>query len=85
MEEYTTTDLGLAAYLSLGGFKFNLAVRGSKVIFVFNDDGGVVRKKVEEYFKGGEVSAVAYFQTIQNLKTMVINLRRLPKEKGGEL
>lgn len=70
MNEYTTTDLGEAAYLLLTGHPLvRLDGRLGKRTFVFN---GTSREAGTEFFNGAKVEARSYAATIRDLKARIL-------------
>lgn len=69
---YRTTDLHLAAFLRVRRWFVRIERSGDKCTFSFIDDVDMQRD-INDYFNGGDVSAIAFKNELQNLKTMMFN------------
>lgn len=74
MDRYLTSDLYLAAYLRLKGYKLEVEKNGKKVTFCF-PKGEEVNNSVIEYLnEGGNCSPLKYANSVKNLKNLIYNL-----------
>lgn len=71
---YNTTDLYLAAFLKVRKWFVRLERSADKkeCKFSFVDDPDL-QKDIVDYFNGGDVSAIAFKNELQNLKTLMYN------------
>ena len=71
---YNTTDLYLAAFLKVRRWYVRIERTPEKkeVLFSFVDDPDL-QKDIVEYFNGADVSAIAFKNELQNLKTLMYN------------
>jgi hypothetical protein len=71
-ETYETTDIHLAAYLSLAGCVLARRRRlGARVFFVFTNSGGPISSLREDYYANrAMVSAHRFAQEIQSYKQL---------------
>ena len=69
-EGYKTTDLALASYLKLKGFKPEITLRGKQGIFIFV---GEVREEVKHFYDG-DGDFFIYQAHSRGLKSQVENL-----------
>ena len=74
MNDFSTSDLYLAAFLKAKGLKLiDKKTEGKKVFFIFED-----RKDredlVRQFFNDGLVNITAFKSAIQDLKTMIFNI-----------
>ncbi len=73
-EKYVTTDLYLAAFLKVKGFKFTIDSQGKKSLFCFLRTPEL-NSEVMDYLNGDAVcNPLDYSNSIKNLKNLVYNL-----------
>jgi hypothetical protein len=71
---WTTSDLYLAAFLKAQGFIISLTRNGKKVLFSF-EQGEDLQAQVSAYLiDQAQCSALAYANSIKNLKNLLYNL-----------
>ena len=71
---YKTSDLYLAAFLKLKGFKMSVEKNRNKAIFTF-EKTDELSLLVNEYLnEGGSCSPLLYTNSIKNLKNLIYNL-----------
>ena len=71
---YKTSDLYLAAFLKLKGFKMSVEKNRNKAIFTF-EKTDELSLLVNEYLnEGGSFSTLLYTNYIKNLKNLLYNL-----------
>lgn len=71
-KEYKTCDLYFAAYLQAAGCEMRRTSKdGSRLFFVFIDNGNVDLLKIDYFGRKGKVVALDYADRIQSLKALV--------------
>jgi hypothetical protein len=71
MENFKTTDLGIAAYLSLKGFNYSIdRTNPKKALFSFvGKDGVEINEFIKDYVDGKTlVEPIDYFNALKNVK-----------------
>jgi hypothetical protein len=70
---HTTKDLGCAAYLKAKRFNLHSAQKDDRLVkFTFVDTDPIsINKEMDNYYKGGEVSAIDFWLAQKHLKTII--------------
>lgn len=71
---YKTSDLYLAAFLKLKGFKMSVEKNRNKAIFTFEKTDELVVLVNDYLNEGGSCSPLLYTNSIKNLKNLIYNL-----------
>lgn len=71
---YKTSDLYLAAFLKLKGFKMSVEKNRNKAIFTFEKTDELVVLINDYLNEGGSCSPLLYTNSIKNLKNLIYNL-----------
>jgi hypothetical protein len=71
---YKTSDLYLAAFLKLKGFKMSVEKNRNKAIFTFEKTDELTLLVNEYLNEGGSCSPLLYTNSIKNLKNLIYNL-----------
>lgn len=71
MKNYTTKDLGCAAFLHAHKFKINDAIKEGKLVSFTFDDFETTKSKSKDYYNGGTVCATDYWNSLKVLKTII--------------
>ncbi len=71
---YKTSDLYLAAFLKLKGFKMSVEKNRNKAIFTFEKTDELVVLINDYLNEGGTCSPLLYTNSIKNLKNLIYNL-----------
>ena len=72
--KYTTTDLYLAAYLKLKGYKMTVDKNKNKAIFTFVKNEEIVSDVNDYLNESGSCEPLLYTNSIKNLKNLLYNL-----------
>jgi hypothetical protein len=72
--KYTTTDLYLAAYLKLKGYKMTVDKNKNKAIFTFVKNEEIVSDVNDYLNESGSCQPLLYTNSIKNLKNLLYNL-----------
>ena len=71
---YTTSDLYLAAFLKLKGYKMSVEKNRNKASFIFEVDD-LLNDLIVDYLNGeGNCEPLLYANSIKNLKNLLYNL-----------
>ena len=71
---YSTSDLYLAAFLKLKGYKMSVEKNRNKVSFIFGVDN-LLNDLIVDYLNGeGNCEPLLYANSIKNLKNLIYNL-----------
>lgn len=71
---YKTSDLYLAAFLKLKGFKMSVEKNRNKAIFTFEKTDELVVLVNDYLNEGGSCQPLLYTNSIKNLKNLIYNL-----------
>jgi len=71
---YKTSDLYLAAFLKLKGFKMSVEKNRNKAIFIFEKTDELVVLINDYLNEGGSCQPLLYSNSIKNLKNLLYNL-----------
>lgn len=71
---YKTSDLYLAAFLKLKGFKMSVEKNRNKAIFIFDKTDELVVLVNDYLNEGGSCQPLLYTNSIKNLKNLLYNL-----------
>lgn len=71
---YKTSDLYLAAFLKLKGFKMSVEKNRNKAIFIFEKTDELVVLINDYLNEGGSCQPLLYTNSIKNLKNLLYNL-----------
>ena len=71
---YKTSDLYLAAFLKLKGFKMSVEKNRNKAIFTFEKTDELVVLINDYLNEGGSCQPLLYTNSIKNLKNLIYNL-----------
>jgi hypothetical protein len=71
---YKTSDLYLAAFLKLKGFKMSVEKNRNKAIFIFEKTDELVVLVNDYLNEGGSCQPLLYTNSIKNLKNLLYNL-----------
>lgn len=71
---YKTSDLYLAAFLKLKGFKMSVEKNRNKAIFTFEKTDELIVLVNDYLNEGGSCSPLLYTNSIKNLKNLIYNL-----------
>lgn len=71
---YKTSDLYLAAFLKLKGFKMSVEKNRNKAIFTFEKTDELVVLINDYLNEGGSCQPLLYTNSIKNLKNLLYNL-----------
>ena len=73
MIKYVTSDLYLAAYLKVKGYKYSVEKLNSKSNFVFDETPELLSCVNDYLTEGGSCEPLAYANSIKNLKNLLFN------------
>ncbi len=71
---YSTSDLYLAGYLKVKGYKFEVEKKGGKVQFNFFRNDQLSIHVIEYLNESGQCEPLKYANSIKNLKNIIYNL-----------
>jgi hypothetical protein len=71
---YKTSDLYLAAFLKLKGFKMSVEKNKNKAIFIFEKTDELTVLVNDYLNEGGSCEPLLYTNSIKNLKNLLYNL-----------
>jgi len=65
------TNLGLASYLSILGYKLiDIRANGRKSVFVFEGNGNIETDSMAFFNKQGKVEPLTFWETMKSLKAL---------------